>query len=142
MKTKVLVFVCALGTAFGQGRGVRPIKSPEVSADGKVTVRLRAPKATEVFVTGLGTRLAMQKDEQGVWSVTTDTLKPDLYAYTFQVDGMSVTDPSNPKSKPSYASAGQSAVLVPGTNSWTPAPNLPRGAVTHHFYHSAIAGDD
>uniref|UniRef100_Q01VW5 Putative esterase n=1 Tax=Solibacter usitatus (strain Ellin6076) TaxID=234267 RepID=Q01VW5_SOLUE len=142
MKLRILTFVCALGTLFGQGRGTPPIKSPEVSADGKVTVRLRAPKATEVFVTGLGERLAMQKDEQGVWSVTTGTLKPDIYSYSFQVDGMTVTDPSNPKSKPSYANAGQSAVLVPGTNSWTPAPNLARGAVTHHFYHSAIAGDD
>ena len=97
MKIRILAFVFAIGTVFGQGRGAPPIKSPEVSADGKVTVRLRAPKATEVFVTGLGGRLAMQKDDQGVWSATTDTLKPDLYSYSFQVDGMTVTDPSNPK---------------------------------------------
>jgi enterochelin esterase family protein len=150
IKTSVLAFAAALSAALAQppapapgpGRGAPPIKSPEVSADGKVTLRLRAPKATEVFVTGLGARLAMQKDEQGVWSATTDTLKPDLYSYSFQVDGMTITDPANPKFKTSYSSAGQSAVLVPGSNSWTPAPTLARGAVTRHFYHSTIAGDD
>jgi enterochelin esterase family protein len=105
-------------------------------------VRLRAPKATEVFVVGLGGRLAMQKDEQGIWTATTDVLKPDLYSYSFQVDGLNMIDPGNPKTKPGFASAGQSAVLVPGANPWTAGPELPRGAVTHHFYHSAIAGDD
>jgi enterochelin esterase family protein len=153
LRTALLVFAAALTTASAQnpaapaaaprpGRGAPAIKSPEVSADGKVTFRLRAPKATEVAVTGLGPRLPMEKNEQGVWSVTTDTLKPDIYTYSFQVDGMTITDPGNSKFKPSFGSAGQSEVLVPGANSWTPAANLPRGAVTRHFYHSAIAGDD
>ncbi len=151
---KISAFVIVIATAFAAfaqnppapapapGRGAPAIKSPEVSPDGKITFRLRAPKAAEVFVNGAGPRLAMQKDEQGVWSATTDTLKPDIYSYSFQVDGMSITDPANPKVKPSFASAGQSSVLVPGANSWTAAPSLPRGAVTRHFYHSAIASDD
>ncbi len=154
IRTFVFAFAATLAVAFAQppaaapapapgpGRGAPAIKSPEVSTDGKVTVRLRAPKATEVFVTGFGARLAMQKDEQGVWTVTTSNLKPDIYSYTFQVDGMSVTDPSNPKTKPSFANAGQSQVLVPGTNSWTPAATLARGTISRHYYHSAIAGDD
>src|SRR6185369_11296444 len=104
------------GPAAGGGRGAA-IKSPEVSADGKVTFRLRAPNAKEVFVNGAGPRLALEKNEQGEWSVTTDTLKPDLYTYSFQVDGMTITDPANNKFKPSFGSAGQSEVLVPGTNS-------------------------
>ncbi len=52
-----------------------------------MTFRLRAPNAKEVFVTGIGQRLAMQKNDQGVWSVTTDPLKPDVYQYSFSVDG-------------------------------------------------------
>ena len=153
IRTSVLAFAAVLAIASGQtptapapapgpGRGAPAIKSPEVSADGKVTLRLRAPKATEVAVTGFGARLAMEKNEQGVWSVTTDTLKPDLYSYSFQVDGMTITDPGNPKFKTAFGSAGQSAVLVPGPNSWTPGAGVPRGDLTHHFYHSAIAGDD
>ena len=131
--------------ARGAGRGMfggGAVKSPEVSSDGKVTFRLRAPNAREVFVSGIGQRLAAEKDEQGIWSVTTGTLKPDIYTYSFQVDGMTITDPGNSRFKPSFGSAGQSEVLVPGANSWTPGPDLARGAVTRHFYHSAIAGDD
>ena len=162
LRTPLLVFA-ALATASAQnpaapspaaapppgpGRGAPAVKSAEVSADGKVTFRLRAPKAAEVAVTGLGPRLPMRKSdattgaEQGVWSVTTDPLKPDIYTYSFQVDGMTITDPGNSKVKPSFGSAGQSEVLVPGPNSWTPTANLARGTVTRHFYHSAIAGDD
>jgi hypothetical protein len=51
-----LTFVSAL---LGQGRGPAPVRSPEVSADGKVTFRLRTANAKEVAVTGLGERLAM-----------------------------------------------------------------------------------
>ncbi len=129
----------------GAGRGMfggGAVKSPEVSSDGKVTFRLRAPNAREVFVSGIGQRLAMEKNEQGIWSVTTGALKPDIYTYSFQVDGMTITDPGNSKFKPSFGSAGQSEILVPGANSWTPGPDLARGAVTRHFYHSPIAGDD
>src|SRR6059058_2537698 len=97
LTTAILVLAAAC-TALAQppGRGAPPIKSPEVSADGKVTVRLRAANAKEVFLTGVGPRLPMQKDEQGVWSATTDTLKPDVYMYQFSVDGATINDPSNP----------------------------------------------
>src|SRR4249920_563463 len=80
----------AQAPAPGGGRGAPPIKSPEVSGDGKVTFRLRAPNAKEVFVTGIGQRLAMEKNEQGVWIATTDTLKPDIYTYAFSADGINL----------------------------------------------------
>ncbi len=144
MKLITAIFIAAAWTAAAQtpGRGAPPLKSPEVSADGKVTFRLRAPNAKEAFVTGIGPRLAMQKDDQGVWTATTDTLKPDIYTYAFSVDGLTLNDPANPLSKTSYGSAGSSLVHVGGAVSWEPAPGVPRGAVTRHFYHSAIAGDD
>ena len=53
-----------------------------------------------------------------------------------------MNDPANPLFKTSYGSAGSSLVHVPGTVSWEPAPGVARGAVTRHFYHSAVAGDD
>ncbi len=52
------------------GRGAF-VKSPEVGADRRVTFRLRASNAADVAVIMSGRRLAMQKDDQGVWSVTT-----------------------------------------------------------------------
>ena len=56
----------------GGGRGAPPVKSPEVGADGRVTFRLRAPNAREVAAAIAGNRLVMQKDDQGVWSVTSE----------------------------------------------------------------------
>ena len=93
-----------------------PIVSPEVKADKTVTFRLRAPKATEVLLNGEwkgGGKLAMTKDEQGVWSVTVGPLEPDLYGYSFSVDGMAVTDPANAVLKP-MRSPRTSVVDVPG----------------------------
>ena len=40
-----------VGTGGGQARAAK-VRSPEVLADGRVTVRLLAPKATEVLVQG------------------------------------------------------------------------------------------
>ena len=142
MKLTAILILAAWTAAAQGGRGAPPIKSPEVSADGKVTFRLRAPNAKEVAVTGIGQRLAMQMDDKGVWSATTDTLKPDIYTYSFSVDGLTVIDPANSLFKTSYGSAGNSLVHVPGPVSWEPAPGVARGAVTRHFYHSAVAGDD
>jgi enterochelin esterase-like enzyme len=152
-RRQYLVFLAvalfAVATAFAQpapGRGGfgPPVRSPEVAADSRVTFRLRAPNAKEIFVTGLppGQRLAMQKDEQGVWSVTTDPLKPDMYGYMFNVDGANFNDPGNSNFKTAAFGAGQSQVHVPGPVSWEPAPGIARGAVAHHFYHSALIGDD
>lgn len=130
------------------GGRVPPLVSPEVAADGKVTFRLRAPNAKEVFVTGIGPgagpeggRLNMQKDEQGVWSVTTEPMKPGIYQYAFNVDGLRITDPSNHRFQTGFSSARSSRLHVPG-GLWSPAPGIARGAITRHFYHSAIAGDD
>jgi enterochelin esterase family protein len=122
------------------GRGAPPVKSPDVAADGRVTFRLRAPKATEVAVTGIGQRLAMQKDDQGVWSVTTEPLKPDIYTYSFSVDGGTFVDPGNGSLKTSFGSAGQSLLHVPGAGVQEPGEG-PRGSVDHHFYKSALIGD-
>jgi enterochelin esterase family protein len=135
----MLLVPLAWGQAPGRGGAIR---SPEVSADGRVTLRLRAPNAKEVFVTGLGQRLAMQKNEQGVLTATTEPLKPDIYTYSFSVDGATFNDPGNASFKTSFGSAGQSLLHVPGAMSWEPAAGVPRGAIARHFYHSAVANDD
>jgi len=84
----------------------------------------------------------MQKDTSGVWTATTPPLKPDLYAYNFVVDGLSIVDPANSKFRPAYRRFSQSAVLVPGDIPWTPLPNTPRGVISHHIFTSKIAGDE
>ena len=118
-------------------------RSPEVASDGAVTFRLRAPDAREVSVRGITPQpIALKRDAQGVWSVTTTPLKPDLYSYSFLVDGVTVADPSNRRTGPACYGVSESSVLVPGGNPWTPRPEVERGAVARHFFRSAIAGDD
>jgi enterochelin esterase family protein len=107
----------------------------------QATFRPRAPNVNEVAVTGIGERLVMTKDNQGTWSATAGALKPDLYTYNFDLDGISIMDPANPLRKSGYASAGSSMVRVPGPSLVEPAPGA-RGVVAHHFYHSALIGDD
>src|SRR5258708_6418677 len=79
-----------------------PIVSPEVQPDHRVTFRFRAPNAKEVAVQieGAAKPLPMQKDDQGIWSATTDPLAPDYYGYSFIADGVGLLDPSNSRTKP------------------------------------------
>jgi enterochelin esterase family protein len=127
--------------AKGGGRGAAPVISPDVAADGRVTLRLRAPNAREVLAAVSGRQpLPMQKDDQGVWSVTTDALAPDIYTYSFRVDGATFTDPSSREYQTSFGSF-QNMFSVPGPQPWLPAANVPRGAVARHVFRSAIAGD-
>jgi enterochelin esterase family protein len=83
----------------------------------------------------------MQKNDQGVWTATTEPMKPGIYQYTFNVDGMRMTDPGNNRFQTGFNSANSSRLVVPG-GLWTPAPGIARGALTRHFYHSTVAGDD
>ena len=83
----------------------------------------------------------MQKDEQGVWSATTDALAPDYYTYTLVVDGTSVNDPANRQVQTSFGSF-QSMFAVPGPDLWLPAAGVPRGAVARHTFRSTVANDD
>ena len=74
--------------------------SPEVHADGSVTLRLLAPKADTVTVTGDfkpvdWQTLPMTRNEQGLWSVTVPALPAEMYMYAFNVDGVRTIDPGN-----------------------------------------------
>jgi enterochelin esterase family protein len=120
-----------------------PVVSPEVHADGSVTFRFRAPNAKEVKVDLEGAEsVALQRDDQGVWSVTTGPLRPDYYGYAFVADGVHLIDPSNPLLKPNLLHT-ENAVHVPGPASlpWE-LNDVPHGEIHHHFYKSAVAGDD
>jgi enterochelin esterase-like enzyme len=119
------------------------VRSPEVHPDKRVTFRLRAPNAKAVFVAREGAqRLAMQKDAQGVWTITTDPVEPDFYGYSFQVDGVGTIDPSNPLMKPNLLNT-QSMVHVPGPASlpWE-VNDVPHGVVHHRYYKSSVVGDE
>ncbi len=119
------------------------IVSPEVQPDGRVTFRLKAPaaKAVQLHCEGVKNPV-MEKDDQGVWSFTTDPLEPDIYAYSFNVDGLRLTDPVNPLLKYNLLNS-ESQVHVPGPRSlpWE-INDVPHGQLHRHFYKSAVADDE
>jgi enterochelin esterase-like enzyme len=146
MNNLVLSTLCAVMSLSISMLAQRPpaIVSPEVQADGRVIFRFADPNAmkVEVEIEGQSTHTPMQKDEHGIWSVTTGPLQPDIYGYSFVADGVSLIDPSNPLMKPNLLST-QSAVHVPGPTSLPWEVNqVPHGVIHHHFYHSKIANDD
>lgn len=141
---RFLVFFAFGASAFAQApAGPKPVVSPQVNNDKSVTFRLRAPGAQEIFANPEGMpRIAMTKGEDGIWTATTPVLQPDLYGYTFNVDGVGRMDPGTSMMKPNIQNLS-SMVHVPGPPSlpWE-ITDIPHGALDHRFYHSTVVGDD
>ena len=94
--------------SWGQGPQVA---SPVVNADNTVTFNIIAPQAQKVEITGdflppkkieFGGNtydapgvVDLVKDDKGVWSFTSEALKPELYTYNMIVDGVKIIDPLN-----------------------------------------------
>lgn len=100
-----LLVLASLGTASAQRPQPTPtpndtLVSPEIHSDRRVTFRIYAPKSVEVTLRGdwmEGPGAAkLAKGDQGVWSATVGPLAPDVYRYSFSVDGVKVVDPRNP----------------------------------------------
>jgi enterochelin esterase-like enzyme len=122
----------------------KDLHSPQVSKDGSVTFRFLAPNAQKVsLIMDDAKPRPMVKDTGGVWSFTA-TFAPDIYRYTFLVDGNTLPDPNNPDIKPLFKRAlAQSLVQVhgPAELSWE-LKDVPHGVLSQHFFRSKIVGDD
>ncbi|MBQ6761846.1 MAG: esterase [Bacteroidales bacterium] len=141
------------------------VESPVINADGTVTFRYQAPKAVKVEVTGdflptekvevefNGQKMAfdapgvgvLKEGQNGVWEYTTPfKVAPELYNYTFRVDGNTVIDPNNMWVNRDVASL-TSVLLVPeaGARSDLYAIHaVPHGTVSKVWYHSDKQGFD
>ena len=105
MMKRIIIFsffvLLAMDGFAQQMLGQRPnVKSPVINADGTVTFNFFDPQATTVSVTGdfdeiHWLTLPMEKQDNGVWTVTTQRLTPELYSYSFSVDGQRIVDPAN-----------------------------------------------
>lgn len=95
-----------------------------------------------MFLNGAGgPRLAMQKDAQGIWTVTTAPLEPNFYEYRFVADGVNRVNPHNPLVK--FGRADISNLLhVPGPGLPWEMNDVPHGIVHHHVFKSAVIGDE
>ncbi len=118
------------------------VVSPEVHADRTVTFRLRAPNAQQVLLSLEGADpTPMSKDPGGVWSFTTAALEPDLYGYSFVVDGVALLDPGNPVIKPNFIWVGNMVHVKGSTPAIWDITDVPHGTLHRHTYKSAVVGD-
>jgi len=141
------------------------VESPVINADGTVTFRFMAPKAIKVEVTGdflptqkmevefNGNKMTfdapgvgeLKEGKGGVWEYTTPfVVAPDLYNYTFRVDGVSQIDPHNMWVNRDVASL-TSVLLVPAAGERSDLyaiHRVPHGTVSKVWYNSPTAGFD
>ena len=139
----------APGGQGGRGAGRGPqgpqVVSPQVNADRTVTLRVLAPKATEITVTGEllnGSQpKPMTKGDDGVWSATLGPVPADVYTYAFNIDGVNTTDPRNPWVKLVSSTGLASQVEVPGDGAqYYDMKPVPHGLVQIMTYESKATG--
>jgi hypothetical protein len=101
-RTFHLLLPWCLCVSFALAQTPKPpgVVSPEVRGDRTVTFRIHAPKATEVLVTGdwMGRTdkpIPLSKGDDGVWVGAAGPLEPNMYLYSFSVDGVRTPDPAN-----------------------------------------------
>lgn len=137
--------------------GIPDLKSFEINPDSTVTFRLKAPDAKAVSVSGDFIKWTtgpdgkpkpaepadMTKGADGIWTYTTSyAVAPELYSYSFIVDGTRFTDPGNAFLLRDTAT-DSSIFLVDGGKADDYSVNdVPHGTVSKIWYPSATAGTD
>ena len=134
----VVLFVSILcwPTSQIQAQRRQSIISPEIHNDRRATFRVRAPQAKLVEVNAgfAQGNQPMKKDENGLWSTTLGPIEPDIYEYTFLVDGLQVVDPSNAWLKV-WLRNSKNLVEIPGDKPmFYEEQQVPHGTVHIHKY--------
>lgn len=141
----LLALLGNVASSSAQAPVARPparVVSPELAADRRATFRMRAPSAKQVQVRGQWstTPLPLQRDDEGLWTATTEPVLAGIWEYSLVVDGLSMIDPSNPAIKP-MREPRASILHVPGEppNAWD-FQDVPHGVVHQHTYRSKSLG--
>ena len=154
-----LLLMCAMTFAQQALWGGAPVVSPEIHDNNTVTFRLKAPKAVKVQVTGDflptqkiktpfgefdGPGADLKENKDGVWEFTTpEPLKPELYSYTFLVDGLKINDPANVYMIRDVASV-TNVFIIGGDEriDLYKVNKVPHGTVSKVWYNSPTLGMD
>jgi len=126
------------GLALAQPPRGPLVASPQVNPDKTITFRYLSPTAKSVELSAQFEKgpVAMTKDAQGIWSVTVGPVKPDIYPYSFRVNGVTVMDPANVAFFPNERFKA-SLVDVPGDTPLIHAmQDVPHGTITYEYYPS------
>ncbi len=108
---------------------------PMVNSQGAVRAQLRAPQANSVQLDIGGRRYEMVKDENGVWTGTSDPQDVGFHYYQLNVDGASVPDPGTIY----FFGAGRwgSGIEIPSADmDFWQVKNVPQGALEEKYYWS------
>ena len=108
---------------------------PMVNSQGAVRAQLRAPQANSVQLDIGGKRYEMVKDENGVWTGTSDPQDVGFHCYQLNVDGASVPDPGTIY----FFGAGRwgSGIEIPSADmDFWQVKNVPQGALEEKYYWS------
>nr|WP_319398989.1 alpha/beta hydrolase-fold protein [uncultured Carboxylicivirga sp.] len=73
---------------------IRSSQYPKILSNGRAIFKLKAPNAKKIQL-DLGKKYDMLKDENGIWSITTDSLGEGFHYYSLIVDGVAVADPAS-----------------------------------------------
>ncbi len=159
MLLAVLLALAALPVRAQQAIwGVMPLVSPEIHADNSVTFRFAAPEAGSVRVTGdfLPVRTVttdfgsfdapgeaeLTRNSEGVWEFTTGPLQPELYSYSFIVDGLRMPDPCNVFQIRDTSTITNVFLISGGYADYFKVNDVPHGTVSKVWYHSPVLDMD
>ena len=110
---------------------------PMVNSERMVRAQIKAPDATFVGLDIAGKIYIMTKDENGVWTGTSEPQDEGFHYYQLNIDGASVPDPG---SKYYYgASRWGSGIDVPAKDEeFYTVKNVPQGSVNEVYYWSTV----
>ena len=116
--------------------------SPEIHADRTVTFQIRAPNATNVaFSFESSKSTPMEKGDGGMWRLTVGPLAPNIYAYSFWIDGIRVADLGSPAVKPEpMPVSSMFELMADRPQIFDFDPGVPHGTVRLHNYESKSLG--
>ncbi len=118
-----------------------PVNSPEINKDNSVTFRLKAANATKVEVVGdflsKDEKAEMKKVNNDVWEYTTPkALAPELYSYSFMMDGIKISDPSNVFMSRDVVTISNLFMIDGKESELYKVQNVPHGSLSKVWYHS------
>lgn len=118
-----------------------PVNSPEVNKDNTVTFRLKAANASKVEVVGdflsNDEKAEMKKVNNDVWEYTTPkALDPELYSYSFMMDGVKISDPSNVFMSRDVVTISNLFMIDGKESELYKVQNVPHGSLSKVWYHS------
>lgn len=115
---------------------VRNAQYPQILPDSRVIFKTKAPKAKQVQI-DLGKKYDMEIDDEGFWTVTTDSITEGFHYYSLVIDGVAVADPASE----SFYGMGRmaSGIEIPFKgDGYYSIKDVPHGEIGMKHYYSKV----